>query len=127
MKIIATKQDLDEALSQERALIFFWVNYAIQARYAEILVRHLLVSWLDEHASCQVSAYRVDISEPNSNGWETVREWLHAEKVTSQVSDSGSLFWVKSGKVALSVKYVLQYDDRKLLAVSESVFAPDLW
>jgi hypothetical protein len=122
---ILTKRDLEEALSKDRALIFLWVNYAIQARHAEVALRALLESWREAYPDCQLSAYRVDISEPAGEIWDALREWLQSEKRLDQITDSGSLLWVKSGKVALCARSLIQFEQSKILAVTQCVFGPE--
>jgi hypothetical protein len=125
MKPVVTKADLNEALSQERAFLFLWVNWAIQARHSEIAVRKLLESWAREYPDCRAQAYRVDISDEETGGWELIAEWLRGAvqpQVLSSFGGNGELLWLRSGKVAAAVPYVARIEEGELIATTRTAF-----
>jgi hypothetical protein len=125
---IRDKHDLTAALSQPRAFVFLYVNWAGQARYSEVIVRKVLESWDAEYPDQPVPCYTVDVSDQCGELWDALAEWLMAEGRPAghlMMSGVGPLLWLRAGHVALHVLAPLQFGAAKLAAVSRSVFAED--
>jgi hypothetical protein len=63
MKLIASAANLDKVLSLPRALVFIYVNWAIQARRSDTACRDFLTQLQREYPSEEIPLYRVDLSE----------------------------------------------------------------
>lgn len=124
MNVITTVLDLNEARTQERALIFLWVVWAIHARYSEVVVRRLLES-LQEAPPIAVAPYRIDVSDQEGPVWEALKRWLQVEPMAKGNllwGGAGSLLWVRSGTIAHSVVNAAQVEDDKLLEITREAF-----
>jgi hypothetical protein len=125
MKPITTAHDLEEVRSLPRALIFIYVNWAIQARQSETAFRNFVGTWSSTEPECSVPAYRVDLSDQEGEVWRAIREWLREEGQPFNeltYGGYGALLWVCSGAVVASVPYVAVVERAKLLAVTKSIF-----
>jgi hypothetical protein len=123
---IRDRSELTAALSQPRAFLFLWVNWAIHARNSRAVVEEVVASWQAEHPDQPVPCYTADVSDQCGEVWDALDEWLTAEERPADhlmVSGAGPLLWLRSGHVALHVLAPLQYDPAKLAATSRSVFA----
>jgi hypothetical protein len=125
---IRDKGGLDTALSQPRAFLFLWVNWAIHARHSRAVVDEAVAAWQSEHPGQLVPCYIADVSDQRGEVWDALAEWLTAEgRPAGQLllSGVGPLLWLRSGHVALHVLAPLQYGAAKLTAASQSVFVSD--
>jgi hypothetical protein len=121
MKTISTKQDLDEARTKERAIVFLWVDWAIQARQSEIAVYKLLKSLDGDYPDSSLPAYRADLSKQEGEVWITVREWLKtARQLEGQLTfgGSGALLCLHSGSITLVIPYAAEVEQNELLALT---------
>jgi hypothetical protein len=125
MKPITSKDDLDEALLKERAFVFLWVNWAIQARYSEAEVRRLLGTWEKDYPQCMAPAYRIDVSEQEGAMWDAVAEWLQAReppRADLMWAGAGALLWLRSGSIVAAVKYAAQIGHDQLVTITRDSF-----
>ena len=108
MKAIQTLAELNEARSQPRAIIFFWVDWSIQARQSEIAVRELIDLWQSAHGDCPMIAYRIDVSSQEGEVWREVRAWLKNEgKPVDELmyGGYGAVLWIRLGRVIAFLGY----------------------
>ena len=125
MKPIATISDLKQARSQERAIIFLWVDWAIHARRSEIVVKRFLESWERDHGDCKVESYRIDVGGQEGEIWDALFEWLPNEPEARGNliwGGCGALLWLRSGSVIASVVYAADAGCDKLLAITNDAF-----
>jgi hypothetical protein len=76
---IRNKRELAVALSQPRAFVFLWINWAGQARDSQLIVRKVVESWHTEYPDQAVPCYIVDVSDQCGEVWDALLEWLIAE------------------------------------------------
>jgi phosphatidate phosphatase APP1 len=122
---IRDQSDLAKALSQPRAFLFLWVNWAIHARNSRLVVDEVIAGWQAEQSDQSVPCYIADISDQCGELWDALAEWLTTEGCPAghlMMSGVGPLLWVRSGHVVLHVLAPLQYGGAKLAAASRSVF-----
>jgi hypothetical protein len=125
MKPIGTIADLNEARSREHSLIFVWVNWAIQARHSEKLIRQVIETLDRDHPECKFYPYRVDVSDQEGEIWDALVTWLRNEpqcKGNILSSGCGALLWLRNGAIVASLTNALVYDRAKLVAVTRSIF-----
>lgn len=128
MTPIRDRNELIAALSQPRAFLFLWVNWAVHAMRSRAVVGEAVAAWQADHPDQSVPCYTADVSDQCGELWDALAEWLTAEgRPVGQLmmSGVGPLLWVRSGHVVLHVLAPLHYDAAKLAAVSRSVFAAD--
>lgn len=117
--------DLAAAFSQPRALLFLWVNWAIQAKQAKLLADEMISTWHSEHPDDLVPCYIADVSDQRGEVWDALTEWLTAENLPAGnllMSGVGPLLWLRSGHVVLHVLSPIGHGSAKLAAASHSVF-----
>ena len=125
MKLIASAAGLDEMRSLPRALVFIYVNWAIQARRSDAACRDFLAKLQREYPSEEIPVYRVDLSEQEGEVWVGIRKWLKEE---GQPHDSlsyggnGAMLWVRKGMVAAYVPYLAEIECHQLMAMTPGVF-----
>lgn len=125
MKTIASKDDLQEARSMPRALIFLWVNWAVQARQSEAALNKLLESWQRAFPQHPIPVYRADLSDQEGEVWDAIRAWLEPEGRPVDpltYSGCGALLWMTAGKSLMYSVFLAQLEAPKLLSVTRSVF-----
>ena len=125
MRPIATAADLEEARSQPRALVFLWVNWAIQAYKSRHMVRELVSSWEAAHPDLMTPIYTADLSDQQGEVWDAIRSWLEKEgRPGDQLTfgGCGPLLWLRSGSVIAHVLFAGYYELSKLLAVTRGVY-----
>lgn len=132
MKPIITAHDLEEVRLLPRALVFIYVNWAIQARHSDAAFRDFVAVWASIEPDYSVPVYRVDLSDQEGEVWTTNRTWLRDEgQPYDQLTYGGygALLWIRSGAVITSVPYVAAVERAKLVEVTQSIFecraAPD--
>jgi hypothetical protein len=125
MKLIASAAELDEMRSLPRALVFIYVNWAIQARHSDVACRVFLATLHREYPGEEIPVYRVDLSDQEGEVWVAIRKWLKEE---GQPHDSlsyggnGAMLWVRVRKVAAYVPYVAGIECQKVMAMTQGVF-----
>ncbi len=125
MKLVASNADLDQMRSLPRALVFLYVNWAMQARHSDAVCRDFLITLQSEYPNEEIPAHRVDLSEQEGEIWVGIRKWL---KEQGQPHDSltyggyGAMLWLRQGTVAAYVPYLGEIDRSKLLAMTRGVF-----
>lgn len=125
MKAIASKDDLQEARSVPRALVFLWVNWAVQARQSEVVLNKLLESWQRAFPQHPIPVYRVDLSDQEGEVWDAIRAWLETEGRPVDpltYGGFGALLWMSTGKILMHSIFLAQLETPKLLSVTRSVF-----
>ena len=125
MKLVASAADLDEVPSLPRALVFIYVNWAIQARHSDAACRVFLANLQREYPKEEIPVYRVDLSGQEGQVWVGIRKWL---KDDDQPHDwlsyggYGAMLWVRRGTVAAYVPYFAEIECHKLMAMTRGVF-----
>ncbi len=125
MKDITSIADLDKMRSLPRALVFIYVNWAMQARRSDAACHRLLSALQREYQSEDIAVYRVDLSDQEGEVWIAIRKWF---KDGGQPYDSlsyggcGALLWVRLGAVAAYVPYLAEVECNKLMAMTRGVF-----
>src|SRR5262245_10641321 len=125
MKLIGSAADLEEARSLPRALVFIYVNWAIQARRSDAACRDFLAELQRTYPCEDVPVYRADLSEQEGEVWVGIHQWL---KDDGQPHDwlsyggYGAMLWVRSGTVRAYVPYLAEIERHKLVAMTEGVF-----
>jgi hypothetical protein len=123
MDPIVSKVDLEAACSQSRAFVFLWVCWSGQARHSEVAVNKLLKAWTNESLDTDAQAYRADISEPESESWSTIDQWLRAQQQRlTDFGGNGELLWVRSGKVVAVAANVARFEHDELMAMTRNAF-----
>jgi hypothetical protein len=125
MNPITTAQDLEELRSLPRAIVFMYVNWAIQARHSDAAVRDFVTAWASTEPDYSIPVYRVDLSDQEGEVWTTIRKWLKEEgQPYDQLTYGGygALLWIRWGAVVASVPYVAVVESAKLVAVTRSSF-----
>lgn len=128
MTPIRNRGELAAALSQPRAFLFLWVNWAIHARNSRVVADEVIAAWQTEHPDQPVPCYTVDVSDQCGEVWDALAEWLMAEGRPAghlMMSGVGPLLWVQLGHVVLHVLAPLQFGPATLAAASRSVFASE--
>ena len=125
MKHIASTADLDELRSLPRALLFIYVNWAIQAQKSDVVCGTFLSALQRAYQTENIPVYRVDLSNQEGEVWIGIRKWLEDG---GQPYDSlsyggyGAMLWVRLGAVAAYVPYLAEIECDKLVAMTRSVF-----
>lgn len=111
-----TIDELESVAAIRRALVFFFVEWAIQAVWS----RNRVEAFLD-HLTTKVPlpppCYVIDLTEQSGPVWVWVRHWLDTSFVLPQperggfsqrlmYSGRGSLLWVNSGEIVDSIDSV---------------------
>ena len=125
MKAVTSKDDLLEARSALRALVFLWVNWAIQARQSEVALNKMLESWQRAFTQHPIPVYRADLSDQEGEVWDAIRAWLEAEGRPVDpltYGGYGALLWMIDGKIVMHSAFLAQLEIPKLLLVTRSVF-----
>jgi hypothetical protein len=125
MKLIASAADVDEVRSLPRALVFIYVNWAIQARHSDTACRDFLATLQREYPGEEIPVYRVDLSEQEGEVWVGIRKWLKEEGQPHDwlsYGGYGAMLWVRLGKVAAYVPHLAEIECRKLTAMTRGVF-----
>ncbi len=125
---IRDKNEFVAALSEARAFLFLWVNWAIHARKARGVVEQTVAAWQSEHPDQPIPCYMLDVSDQSGEVWDALAEWLMAEGRPAErlmMSGVGPLLWLRSGHVVLHVLAPPEYGATKLAAASRGVFEPD--
>ncbi len=126
MTPIRDTDELAAALSEPRAIIFLWVNWAIQSVGSHRIVESMMQAWESQHPDEPVPFYVVDVSTQSGELWDALANWLTAEGCpTGQLlmSGVGPLLWLQSGQVVMHVAAPLNFEITKLVSVTRSVFA----
>jgi len=117
--------DLDEIESAERAVVFLWVEWSMQARQSRAIVEQLVEDWNSKYLESAISAYMLDVSEQSGGYWDAVRGWLRAQL---QAVDSltygggGALVWVRCGIIVANSPFAAGAGPTTLLAETKRVF-----
>lgn len=117
MKAITSKDDLQEARSAPRALVFLWVNWAVRARQSEAAMNKLLESWQRTFPQHPISVYRADLSDQEGEVWDAIRAWLETEGRPVDpltFGGYGALLWMIAGKIAMHSAFLAQLEAPKL-------------
>lgn len=125
MKLVASAADLDDMRSLPRALVFIYVNWAIQARHSDAACRDFLANLQREYPTEEIPVYRVDLSEQEGEVWVGIRKWLKEEGQPHDwlsYGGYGAMLWVRLGKVAAYVPYLAEIERHKLMAMTRGVF-----
>jgi len=124
MKLVASTADLDEVRSQPRALVFIYVNWAMQAHQSDVACLDFLTTLQREHPGKQIPVYRVDLSDQEGEVWGGIRKWLKDENQPDSLSYGGygAMLWVLMGKIAAYVPYLARVECHKLMAMTRGVF-----
>ena len=127
---IRDRSELATALSQPRAFLFLWVNWASQARMSQSVVAQVVASWESEHPDVPVPCYTADVSDQCGEVWDALGEWLMAEDRTAagplMASGAGPLLWLRSGHMVHHVLTPFRYGSAELAVASRSAFASDV-
>jgi hypothetical protein len=125
MILVASAADLDVVRSLPRALVFIYVNWAIQARRSDAACRDFLARLQREYPTDEIPVYRVDLSEQEGEVWVGIRKWL---KEVGRPHDwlscggYGAMLWVREGTVAAHVPYLAEIECYQLTARTRDVF-----
>ena len=125
MKSITNIDDLQEARSAPRALVFIWVNWAVQARQSEAALNKLRESWQCVFPQHPIPMYRADLSDQEGEVWDAIRALLETEGRPVDpltYGGNGALLWMSAGKILIHSVYLAQLEAPKLLLVTRSVF-----
>lgn len=128
MKLILSVAHLEEMRSLSRALVFIYVNWAIQARRSDEACRGFLSELQREYKSEDIPVYRVDLSDQAGDVWEDIRNWMKDEgKPHDQLSYGGygAMLWVRLGKIAAYVPYLAEIESHEMVAMTRDVFELD--
>ena len=106
---IANVADLEEALSQVNAIVFFSVQWSVQSRRSEEIAKRLVEEVNSNRSGPMIPGYRLDLSDQKGDIWDAVLTWLNHEK--QPVSEmmfggTGSLVLIRSGHIVGSEIYV---------------------
>jgi hypothetical protein len=124
MKTIATLDDLKEVIRQPRALVFFYVMWAVQARLSKQRIAHLIDSW-NKDPSLYGIAYTVNLSEQRGDIWDSVRSWLRCQGMPVDpftYGGNGALLWVRAGQVITYTGNAGEMDLKELNTITRRVF-----
>jgi hypothetical protein len=125
MKLVASAADLNEVRSLPRALVFIYVNWAIQARHSDAACRDFLANLQRDYPTEDIPLYRVDLSEQEGEVWAGIRKWLKEEGQPHDwlsYGGYGAMLWVRVGTVAAYVPYFAEIECHKLMAMTRGVF-----
>jgi len=125
MKLVASATDLDEVRFLPRALVFIYVNWAIQARHSDAACRDFLAALQREYPGEEIPIYRVDLSEQEGEVWVAIRKWLKEEGQPHDwltYGGCGAMLWVRLGKVAAYAPHLAEIECDKLTAMTRGVF-----
>jgi hypothetical protein len=125
---IRDRNGFSAALSQPRAFLFLWVNWAIQALSSRRVVEKAITAWQSEYPHEPVPFYVVDVSDQSGEIWDALAEWLTAEGCPAghlMMSGSGPLLWLRAGHVVFHVLAPLQFSPAELALVCGSAFKAD--
>jgi len=128
MKQIASTVDLNTMRSLPRALVFIFVNWAMQARRSDAAYQEFFAALRDEYFGDDIPAYRVDLSNQEGELWIGIRKWLEDVGQPHDLlsyGGNGAMLWVRSGVVAAYVPYLAEIEPHKLMAMSRGLFEPD--
>jgi hypothetical protein len=122
---IGSAADLDKLRSVPRAVVFIYVNWAIQARRSEMACHEHMAKLEGDYPGLHGPIYRVDLSEQEGEVWVAMRKWLKGEGKPHDpltYGGYGATLWVRSGEVAAYVAYPAEIDRSKLMAITRGVF-----
>lgn len=128
MTPIRSRGELEAALTQPRALLFLWVNWAIHARWSHRVVETLVTSWQSEHPEQELPWFTADITEGAGELWDALAEWLAAQELDPDhllLSGVGPLLWLRSGRVLHHTLDTFSHDLADLTASTRTVFTPN--
>lgn len=122
MAPIVSEADLDEVRSLSCAVIFFWVDWSIQARQSRTNVEQAML--MGQLNSSPIPYFVADVSDQSGELWEALRKWLQADDTaTDQAawSGSGTLLWVRSGRVIHQMIDPMNHQPTDIAAMTERV------
>lgn len=125
MKLVTSATDLNEVRSVPRAIVFIYVNWAIQSRRSDAACQHYLATLQHDYPDKTIPVYRVDLSEQEGEVWVAIRKWLEDEGQPHDLlsyGGYGAMLWVLLGKVAAYVPYLAEVECPKLMAMTQGVF-----
>jgi hypothetical protein len=125
-KRISTFAELEAIRLCPRAMVFLWVDWAIQARKSVVAFEGLLARWKVEHPELSVESFVVDVSGQEGETWEAVRQWLaeqHQPVDELTFSGCGAVLWLLAGTIVGHTLYAGQNPD-VLLARTKASFQP---
>lgn len=124
MTPIVSKLALEAARSLPRVVVFFWVNWSIQAIQSRVVVEQ--AKSLNQALTLSVPYFVVDVSDQHGEVWDALREWLQADDTaTEQVvwAGSGALLWIRAGKVVYQMIDPMNYAPDDIAVVSKRAFS----
>lgn len=125
MNSIRDRGEFVAAITQPRAFLFLWVDWAVHARQSRAVVEQVVMAWLSDYPDQPVPCYVVDVSEQRGEVWDVLCEWLTIERLEVSLfvmSGAGPLIWVQAGRVVHQVLSPLHSSAAILAAVSRRVF-----
>lgn len=111
--------------SLPRALVFIYVNWAMQARFSDVACREFLTELQREYQGEEIPVYRLDLSDQEGEIWVESRKWLYND---GQPHDDlsyggcGAMLWVRLGAVVAYEQFLAGIECDKLLAMTRGVF-----
>lgn len=112
---VQTEDEFEALLRADRAIVFFWVPWAIQARWAERVVE----AWVRDHTP-PVDVHRVD---PDDQPF--VVRWLAGKgKEMLGYAGSGAVIWLREGRIVAELLSPLWGGQNELDRQSRQAFLP---
>jgi hypothetical protein len=127
MAPVLNRCDLEAARSLSQALIFFWVNWSIHAIHSRIIVEQ--AELLQQTLPMSVPYFVIDVSDQSGELWEALREWLQVDDTATEQAiwgGSGSLLWIRSGKVVHQMIDPMNHTAANIAAISRRTFSSAL-
>lgn len=125
MTPIIDSNEFADALTQPKAILFLYVDWAVQARSARTHIDKVIASWKGDDSGEAVPVYVVDVSAQCGELWDAVAHWLTEQGCPVgqlMMSGVGPAVLVRFGHVIMHVNAPLQYEATTLKAAFQSAF-----
>jgi hypothetical protein len=116
-KVIQSIDDLNEALSAERSIVYCDVQWSVDAVRGRRVFHDLAISWRRRMPDTPVSFYLVDLTERNEVVTEAVDVWG-----MSDTTGSGELAWIRDGTPRAYTSNTDQHTHAELASIAQKAF-----
>jgi hypothetical protein len=101
MNTLKSIAEFNAALDVPKLLLFFDVDWAIQAIQSRSVLASLEQAFEAEHQSSKVEIRRLDCTDQGGPLWDATLQWIERQKVSELLAwgGYGSVAWIQSGSI----------------------------